>query len=105
MLNFFEDNKLVLTANNHANISIWTDLGQPVFTTGTWNIENYTNTLMLDAFSEAVISWETYSIITYADLKSGVFLQMLLFLMEEIRHSTLVQVWDMILMLLLMENR
>ena len=55
--NFFEDNRLVFQANNSATVNVWTNLGQPVFSTGVWNNNNFTTTLTLDAFSTAVLNW------------------------------------------------
>jgi hypothetical protein len=55
--NFFVDNKLSFQANNSAIVNVWTNLGQPVFTTGVWNSQNYTTTLKLDVFSTAELNW------------------------------------------------
>ena len=70
--NFFADNKLAFQANNSATVNVWTNLGQPVFTTGVWNSNNYTATLTLDAASIGELNWNTYNITTYADAHSGV---------------------------------
>jgi hypothetical protein len=69
---FFTDNKLAFQANNSATVNVWTNLGQPVFTTGVWNSNNYTTTLTLDASSTAELNWNTYNITTYVDAHSGV---------------------------------
>jgi hypothetical protein len=69
---FFGGNRLVFQANNSATVNVWTNLGQPVFTTGVWNSNNYTTTLTLDASSTAELNWNTYNITTYADAHSGV---------------------------------
>jgi hypothetical protein len=71
--NFFEDNRLTFKANNTETINVWTNLGQPVFTSGVWNTENYTTTLKVDAFSQAEIDWKRYNITTFSDSKSTVF--------------------------------
>ena len=71
-INFFAGNKLVFQANNSATVNVWTNLGQPAFTTGVWNSQNYTTTLTLDASSMAELNWNTYNITTYADAHSGV---------------------------------
>jgi hypothetical protein len=55
--NFFEDNRLTFQANNSAIVNIWTNLGQPLFTLGVWNSENYTTTLTLDASSTVEVQW------------------------------------------------
>jgi hypothetical protein len=69
---FFVDNKLVFQANNSATVNVWTNLGRPAYSTGFWNSQNYTTTLMLDTSRSAEINWNTYSITTYSDAKSGV---------------------------------
>jgi hypothetical protein len=56
---FFEDNRLVFTANTSASVNIWTNLGQPTSSTGVWNSQNCTTTLTLDASSVAEISWNS----------------------------------------------
>jgi hypothetical protein len=71
--NFFADDRLVFQANNSATVNVWTYLGKPVFTTGVWNSNNYTTTLVLDDSFGAEISWGTYNITTYSDVKSGVY--------------------------------
>jgi hypothetical protein len=70
--NFFAGNRLAFQANNSANVNVWTNLGQPVFTTGVWNSQNYTTTLTLDASSTAELNWNTYNITAYADAHSSV---------------------------------
>jgi hypothetical protein len=70
--NFFADNRLAFQANNSATVNVWTTLGQPVFTTGVWNSQNYTTTLTLDASSTAELNWNTYNITTYVDAHSSV---------------------------------
>ena len=70
--NFFTDDRLVFQANNTSTVNVWTNVGQPVFTTGVWNSQNYTTTLSLDASSTAEINWNTYNITTYVDAHSGV---------------------------------
>jgi hypothetical protein len=47
-------------------------MGQPTFTTGVWNNENYTTTLALDASSIAEINWNDYKLTTYTDAHSGI---------------------------------
>jgi hypothetical protein len=70
---FFAGNRLVFQANNSATVNVWTNLGQPVFTTGVWNSNNYTTTLTLDASSTAEINWFTGNNITiYTDAHSSV---------------------------------
>ncbi len=54
---FFADNRLIFTANNSAVANIWTSLGEPPFTTGVWNSNNYTTTLKLDASSIGELDW------------------------------------------------
>ena len=70
--NFFADNTLVFQANNSATVNVWTNLGQPAFTTGVWNSENYTTTLTLNVSSTAELNWNTYNITTYTDAYSSV---------------------------------
>ncbi len=70
--NFFAGKKLVFQANNSATVNVWTNLGQPAFTTGVWNSENYTTTLTLDASSTAELNWNIYNITTYDDAHSTV---------------------------------
>jgi hypothetical protein len=70
--NFFTSDRLTFQANNSATVNVWTNIGQPVFTTGVWNSQNYTTTLTLDASSTAEINWNTYNITTYVDIHSGV---------------------------------
>jgi hypothetical protein len=70
--NFFIGNRLVFQANNSATVNVWTNLGQPAFTSGVWNSQNYTTTLTLDASSTAELNWNTYNITTYVDAHSGV---------------------------------
>jgi hypothetical protein len=70
--NFFVGNSLAFQSNNSATVNVWTNLGQPAFTTGVWNSENCTTTLTLDAFSTAELNWNTYKITTFADAHSSV---------------------------------
>ena len=71
--NFFEGNSLAFAANNSAIVNVWTNLGQPIFTTGVWNSQNCTTTLTLDASSTGEIKWSTYNnITTYADTHCSV---------------------------------
>ena len=71
--NFFANKRLDFHSNNSATMNIWTNLGQPVFTTGVWNSENFTTTLKFDAFSEGELSWDAYNITTYMDARSSVY--------------------------------
>jgi hypothetical protein len=71
-INFFAGNRLTFQANNSATVNVWTNLGEPVFTTGVWNSQNYTTTLTLNDASTAELSWNTYNIITYTDAHSTV---------------------------------
>jgi hypothetical protein len=57
--NFFESNKLTFQANNSAIINVFTTLGKPFFTTGVWNSQNNTITLLLDAYSNAELDWNS----------------------------------------------
>lgn len=70
--NFFADNKIAFQANNSAIVNIWTNLGQPVFTTGFWNNYNYTTTLTLDDSSTSEMNWNMYNITTQADAHSSI---------------------------------
>jgi hypothetical protein len=70
--NFFAEKRLTFEANNSATVSVWTNLGQPIFTTGVWNSQNFTTTLMLDASSTAELNWNTYNITTCSDAHSTV---------------------------------
>ena len=70
--NFFAGNRLTFQANNSATVNVWTNLGQPAFTTGVWNSQNYTTTLTLNDSSTAELNWNTYNITTYADAHSSV---------------------------------
>ena len=63
---------MVFQANNSATVNVWTNLGQPVFTTGIWNSNNFTSTLTLDASSTSELNWNTYNITTYTDAHSSV---------------------------------
>ena len=69
---FFDGNRLILKSNNSATVNIWTSLGQPSFTTGIWNSENYTTSLTLDTSSIAELNWNTYNVTTYVDNHSNV---------------------------------
>ena len=71
--NFFTDNKIVFGANNTATANIWTSLGQPMYSTGIWNNENCTSTLVFDSSSNTTLSWKTCDITTYTDAHSTVF--------------------------------
>ncbi len=55
--NFFSGKMLTLQANSSAKVTIWTNLGPPVFSTGVWNDQNYTTTLILDASSTGELNW------------------------------------------------
>jgi hypothetical protein len=55
--NFFKDNRLAFQANYSTIVNIWTNLGQPVFTSGVWNSQNYTTTLTLDSSSIGELDW------------------------------------------------
>ena len=70
--NFFAGNSLAFQANNSATVNVWTNLGQPAFTTGMWNSENCTTTLTLDASSTAELNWNAYNITTYTDAHSSI---------------------------------
>ena len=69
---FFVGNRLAFQANNSVIVNVWTNLGQPSFTTGIWNIQNHTTTLTLDASSAAELNWNRYDLITYTDAHSTV---------------------------------
>jgi hypothetical protein len=69
--NFFGGNRLSFQANNSATVNVWTSLGQPAFTTGVWNSQNYTTTLTLNDASTAELNWETYNITTYVGAHSS----------------------------------
>jgi hypothetical protein len=69
---FFASNKLAFQANNSVTVNVWTNLGQPAFTSGVWNSQNYTTTLTLDASYTAELNWNTYDIATYIDTHSSV---------------------------------
>ena len=56
--NFFADNRLSFQANDSAIVTVWTSLGQPAFTTGVWNSQNYTTTLTLNDASTAELNWK-----------------------------------------------
>ena len=71
-IDFFEGSRLAFQANNSATANVWTNLGQPAFTTGVWNRNNYTTTLFLDASSISELNWNTYNITTIADSHSSV---------------------------------
>ena len=58
---FFENNKMVFNTNNSAIVNVWTNLGQPAFSTGVWNSQNYTTTLILDASTTAELRWNPAS--------------------------------------------
>jgi hypothetical protein len=60
--NFFATNKLTFQANDSAFVNVWTNLGEPVFTTGIWNNENHTTTLTLEAFSTEELYWNIGSL-------------------------------------------
>jgi hypothetical protein len=69
---FFADNALTFQANNSATVNVWSTFGQPMFTTGVWNRNNYTCTLTLDGSSTGELNWNTYNITTYTDAHSSV---------------------------------
>ena len=54
---FFSDNRLTFTANSSAIMSLWSNLGRPTYTTGTWNSQTYTTTLALNDSSIAELDW------------------------------------------------
>ncbi len=72
-LDFFNGNRLSFQTNSSAVVNIWTNLGQPTFTTGVWNSRNYTTTLWLATSSSAILDWNTYNIVTYTDPQSGIY--------------------------------
>ena len=55
--NFFVGNNLIFKGNNTAVLNLWTNLGCPTFTTGVWNSQNCTTTLLLNASSTAELNW------------------------------------------------
>jgi hypothetical protein len=55
--NFFTGNKLLFQANGSIAINLWTNLGKPVFTNGTWINCNNTITLSLDCYSIGEVNW------------------------------------------------
>jgi hypothetical protein len=56
--NFFSNQQLIFRSNDSQAINIWTNLGRPTFTTGIWNNNNYTTTLILDSTSTDELNWE-----------------------------------------------
>ena len=58
--NFFTGNKLIFKANSSAIVNVWTSLGQPTFTIGVWNNQNYTATITLSNDSTGKLSWNVY---------------------------------------------
>jgi hypothetical protein len=54
---FFENNILAFSSNNTATVNVWTNLGQPTFTTGVWNSQNCTTTLTLEVSSTGALNW------------------------------------------------
>ena len=70
--NFFSDNRLIFQANKSATVNVWTNIGQPSFTTGVWNSQNYTTTLNFNDKSVQEMNWNTYKITTYTDAASSV---------------------------------
>ncbi|PVX26227.1 MAG: hypothetical protein CW716_06475 [Candidatus Bathyarchaeum sp.] len=69
---FFEDNTVSFQANGSVVANVWTNLGQPVSTTGNWNSQNYTTTLTVSDSSPAEINWNYYNITTYTDHQSNI---------------------------------
>ncbi len=69
--NFFMDNKLLFQANNTVILNIWTNLGKPMFTSGAWNIENYTVTLSLDNGSIGELDWNSIIPLSASDLSTS----------------------------------
>ena len=69
---FFTDDKLVFQANSSVTVNVWTNLGEPLFTTGIWNSQNYTTSLTLNASSTAELNWNTFNITTYTDYHSSI---------------------------------
>ncbi|XES76060.1 MAG: LamG-like jellyroll fold domain-containing protein [Candidatus Bathyarchaeia archaeon] len=69
---FFVNDRLTFTANDSAVVNVWTNLGKPTFTTGVWNADNCTTTLMLDSSSISELNWKTYTITTLTDVYSSV---------------------------------
>lgn len=54
---FFVSNKLIFQANDSVSLNVWTTLGQPVFTSGVWNSQNYTTSLTVNASSTCQLDW------------------------------------------------
>jgi hypothetical protein len=73
--NFFADDTLAFQANNTAILNVWTNLGQPAFTTGAcvWNSQNYTTTLFFNDSSSAELNWLNYDITAYTDPHSSIW--------------------------------
>ena len=69
-VNFFVANWLSFRANNSVTINVWTSLGEPAFSNGVWNSQNYTTTLTISGPSTAELNWNRYKIATYADAYS-----------------------------------
>ena len=70
--NFFENNTLAFNANSTATVNVWTNLGQPSFSTGIWNSQNNTSTISLDDFTTSQINWKNFSLTVYSDAHSSV---------------------------------
>lgn len=70
--NFFSNKGIIFQANKSAIVNVWTNLGQPTYTTGVWNTQNFTTTLTLDASSIAELNWNTYNITAFNDSFSSI---------------------------------
>jgi hypothetical protein len=56
--NFFQNNKLVIQANDSVVVNLWTTVGKPAYlNSGYWNSENNTITLVLNASTIGELDW------------------------------------------------
>lgn len=69
----FTNDLLSFESNNTAVVTVITDLGYPVFTTGNWDSEKYMTTLFLKPYFNERIAWASFNITTYDDPHSSIF--------------------------------
>jgi hypothetical protein len=65
--NFFNSNSIELISNATVQINLWTNLGQPVFTNGYWNSQNWTTSLTLADSAIGTLKWNKFKIISSSD--------------------------------------
>lgn len=66
---FFTNKTLEFQSNSSVIINIWTNLGEPIFTTGIWNAHNYTTTLNVESNSNMELNWNRMDINNTSQIK------------------------------------